>query len=186
MSVMRVIVAFPKLEDAKNMKHVLSRNGFDDILACNSAFQVISAANASDGGVVVCGYRLADMHYSELFGYLPREFSMLLVASPAKLEHCYSQEIVCLAMPFHSNELVGTVRMMTLDIARELQRKKRSKPAKRSAKEQNTIDSAKALLMERNQMTEDEAHKYIQKLSMDSGNNLVETAEMILLLRMEG
>ena len=48
--------------------------------------------------------------------------------------------------------------------------------------EQSTIDSAKALLMERNQMTEDEAHKYIQKISMDSGNNLVETAEMILLL----
>ena len=34
--------------------------------------------------------------------------------------------------------------------------------------------------MERNQMTENDAHKYIQKLSMDSGNNLVETAEMIL------
>ena len=29
-------------------------------------------------------------------------------------------------------------------------------------------------------MTEIDAHKYIQKLSMDSGNNLVETAEMIL------
>ena len=41
-------------------------------------------------------------------------------------------------------------------------------------------DSAKALLMERNHLSEEEAHKYIQKLSMDSGNNLVETAEMIL------
>lgn len=29
--------------------------------------------------------------------------------------------------------------------------------------------------MERNQMTENDAHKYIQKLSMDSGNNYVET-----------
>ena len=30
-------------------------------------------------------------------------------------------------------------------------------------------------------MTEEDAHKYIQKLSMDSGNNLVETAEMIMV-----
>ena len=30
--------------------------------------------------------------------------------------------------------------------------------------------------MERNQMTEDEAHHYIQKLSMDSATNMVETA----------
>lgn len=177
---MRIIVAFPKLEDAKNLKNVLNRNGFDDILACNSASQVISAANDSDGGVVVCGYKLTDMHYSELFGYLPREFSMLLVASPAKLEDCYSQEIVCLAMPIHSREFISTVHMMTMDIARELSRRKKRQPKKRSEEEQKIIDAAKALLMERNQMTESDAHRYIQKLSMDSGNNLVETAEMIL------
>jgi len=40
-------------------------------------------------------------------------------------------------------------------------------------KEQKSIDDAKALLMERNHLSEEEAHKYIQKLSMDSGNNLV-------------
>lgn len=177
---MRVIVAFPKWEDAKNIKNVLNRNGFDDILACNSAFQVISAANDSDGGVVVCGHKLTDMHYSELYGYLPREFSMLLVASPAKLQDCYSQDIVCLAMPIHSRELVSTVRMMTMDVARELKRNRRNLPKRRSPEEQKVIDAAKALLMERNQMTESEAHKYIQKLSMDSGTNLVETAEMIL------
>ena len=142
---MRIIVAFPKLEDAKNLKNVLIRNGFDDILACNSASQAIGTANESDGGVVICGYKLTDMHYSELYGFLPREFSMLLVASPGKLK-----------------------------------RRKKPLPKRRSATEQKVIDSAKALLMERNQMSEQEAHKYLQKLSMDSGNNLVETAEMIL------
>ena len=66
---MRVIVAFAKLDDAKKIKNVLNRSGFDDILACSSAYQVISAANDSDGGVVVCGYKLADMHYSEPVSY---------------------------------------------------------------------------------------------------------------------
>lgn len=177
---MRIIVAFPKLEDAKNLKNVLLRNGFDDILACNSASQVIGTANESDGGVVICGYKLTDMHYSELFGFLPREFSMLLVASPGKLQDCYSREIVCLATPIQTREFVSTVQMMTMDIARELKRRNKKRPKKRSAEEQKVIDEAKALLMERNQMTEQDAHKYIQKLSMDSGNNLVETAEMIL------
>ena len=177
---MRIIVAFPKLEDAKNLKSVLNRNGFDDIIACNNASQAISLANDSDGGIVVCGYKLTDMHYSELFGYLPREFTMLLVASPTKLQDCYSREIVCLAMPIHTREFVSTVQMMTMDLARELKRRQKKQPKKRTEKEQKVIDSAKALLMERNQMTENDAHKYIQKLSMDSGNNLVETAEMIL------
>ena len=69
---------------------------------------------------------------------------------------------------------------MTMDIARELKRRKKTQPKRRTAEEEKIINKAKALLMERNQMTENDAHKYIQKLSMDSGNNLVETAEMIL------
>lgn len=177
---MRILVAFPNLEDAKKIKKVLNRGGYEDILACNSASQVISVANDSDGGIVISGYKLPDMHYSELFGYLPREFSMLLVASPARLEDCYSREIVCLSMPVHSRELINTVHMMTMDLVRELKRRKKKLPKRRTIEEQKTIDAAKALLMERNQMTERDAHKYIQKLSMDSGNNLVETAEMIL------
>ena len=31
-------------------------------------------------------------------------------------------------------------------------------------------------------MTEEEAHRYLQKTSMDSGTNMVETAQMILML----
>lgn len=36
--------------------------------------------------------------------------------------------------------------------------------------------------MERNNMSEDEAHRYLQKSSMDSGTNLMETAQMILTI----
>ncbi len=175
-----IIIAFPKLDDAKKLKNVLNRNGYNDILACNSAYQVISAANESDGGVVLCGYRLTDMHYSELYNYLPREFRMLLVASPAKLEECLIGDIMCLSMPVHTDELVNTLELMFMELTHSLRRQQKYLPKKRTEQEKRTIDKAKALLMERNHMSEEEAHKYIQKLSMDSGNNLVETAEMIL------
>ena len=55
----------------------------------------------------------------------------------------------------------------------------------RSAEEQHIIDRAKSLLIERNHMTESEAHRYMQKCSMDSGTNLVETAQMVLTLLTE-
>lgn len=179
--ILRIIVAFPQLNDAKNLKNVLKRNGYDDILACNSASQVISAANESDGGVVLCGYRLADMYYRELYGYLPREFCMLLIASPAKLQECSIGNIMCLAMPIHTHELISTLETMLIELHRPRKRTLRPQPKKRTEQEQKIIDAAKALLMERNHLSEEEAHKYIQKLSMDSGNNLVETAEMILI-----
>ena len=42
------------------------------------------------------------------------------------------------------------------------------------------MDRAKAILLERNQMTEEEAHRYLQKTSMDNGTSFTETAQMIL------
>ena len=45
--------------------------------------------------------------------------------------------------------------------------------------------NAKILLMERNHLSEEEAHRYIQKSSMDNGTNMVETAQMILTLLFE-
>ena len=55
-------------------------------------------------------------------------------------------------------------------------------PAARSDADRKLIEDAKALLIARNHMTEEEAHRYLQKSSMDSGTNLVETAQMLLAL----
>ena len=64
-------------------------------------------------------------------------------------------------------------------------RKEKSGPKKRTKEEQNYINNAKWLLMERNHLTEEEAFRYLQKTSMDSGTNMVETAQMILLMMVE-
>jgi response regulator NasT len=61
-------------------------------------------------------------------------------------------------------------------------KKMRARPRKRSKEEQDVIDRAKELLMERNGLTEEEAHRYIQKSSMDNGTGVVETAGMIMSL----
>ena len=50
----------------------------------------------------------------------------------------------------------------------------------RGEEEKKILWEAKAVLMERNHMTEEEAHRYIQKCSMDSGTSLTETAQMVL------
>ena len=47
--------------------------------------------------------------------------------------------------------------------------------------ETKIIDEAKAMLMERNGMSEPEAFRYIQKNSMDFGRTMVESAQMILM-----
>ena len=52
--------------------------------------------------------------------------------------------------------------------------------SQRSDEEKEIILKAKALLMEKRSMTEPEAHRYMQKRSMDSGFKLISTARLIL------
>lgn len=176
-----IIIAFPKIEDANSIKNALVRNGYEINATCTTGAQVITTANELDDGIVICGYRFSDMHYSELNNYLPKGFEMLLIASATKLEECTDNNIVCLSMPIKMQDLLNTLQMMSYNYSRR-KKKDKEKPKPRSEEDKAIINKAKLVLMERNNMTEEEAHRYIQKNSMDSGTNMVEMAEMILSL----
>ena len=165
-----VIVAFSKPEDAKNIKNILVRNGFQVNSACTSGAQALSLTEDLSSGIIVCGYRLTDMLFTELYEYMPKDFSMLMISSPSKWATSMPEDIVCLPME------------MMVQAQTRRRRKQRQQPKQRSGEEQRVIDQAKSLLMERNNMTEEEAHRYIQKCSMDSGTNLIETAQMVISL----
>lgn len=175
-----IIVAFPKLEDAKKLRKLLIKNGYDVNMVCDSGAQIASAVNHLDGGIVICGYKFKDMHYSEINDYLPECFQMLLLASPAKLAEC-NGGIMSLAMPFRMQDLLDTLETMMIQYNR-WRKKQKNKPGVRTESDKKVITAAKELLMERNNMTESEAHRYIQKISMDSAVKMAETAQMIIEL----
>ena len=177
-----IIVALPKLEDAKGIKNVLVRNGFHVIAVCTTGAQTISQADELNDGIVICGYKLTDMVYSGLRECLPSAFTMLLVASDHLLCECSGTGIVCLSMPLKVHDLISTVGMLAEETERR-RRKARLTPKMRNTEEKAIIQEAKKLLMVRNHLTEEEAHRYLQKTSMESGTNMVETASMVLALR---
>lgn len=176
-----IIVAFPKLEDAKKIKNLLVKSGYQVTAVCTSGAQALAQADALHDGIILCGYKLTDMLYSELHQNLPPGFELLLAASKGILMECEDRDVVSLAMPFSVRDLIDTVEMLRSSV--EYKRKKRrEKPKRRNPEEAALINEAKQLLMERNNMTEEEAHRYIQKTSMDNGTGMVETAQMILTL----
>lgn len=178
---MNIIVVFPKLEDAKNIRNALVKNGFLVPAICTTGAQVLQRADELGSGIVVSGYSFSDMIYSELQADLPQEFEMLLVASQRRLEECRGANLMCVSIPIKLHDLINTLNMMQEARARR-DRRSASKPRPRSERDTIIIRQAKELLMARNNMTESEAHRYIQKCSMDNGTNMVETAKMVLSL----
>lgn len=173
-----IIVAFPKMENAKSIKNILVKNGFQVSAVCSAGTQALQHADMLEEGIVVCAGRLQDMMYTQLREYLPPHFKMLVVLSANQQEEDTRDNVVFLTMPLKVYELTGTLEMMCGDLVRR--RKRKSGPPRRSENDRKMIQKAKEVLMARNHMTEEEAHRYMQKSSMDSGNGLVETAQMIL------
>ena len=176
-----VIVLFPKMDDAQNIRNFLVRSGISVVGVCTSGAQALHYTDELDDGIIVCGYKFTDMMYSELHEYLPSHFEMLLVASQHLLQNCMDNDIVCVTMPIKAHDLINTISMMSQTITRR-RKKLNQKPKGRSGEDKKILTEAKALLMDRNNMTEEEAHRYIQKSSMDTGTNMVETAQMVLTL----
>jgi len=179
--VTNIVVAFSKPEDAKSIKNILMRNGFQVVAVCTSGAQALSCLEDLNGGIVVSGYRFEDMMFQELKECMPKGFEMLLVASRSHAGELDLKDLVYLPMPLKVHDLVTTLEMMC-QAQSQKKKRMRQKPTERNKEEQQLIVQAKALLMERNHMTESEAHRYIQKCSMDSGTNMVETAQMVISL----
>lgn len=174
-----IIIALPKIEDARSIRAILNKNGFNVTAVCTTGTQVLSQIDDWNDGIIICGYKLTDMMYSGLHECLSEGFDMLLMASGNVMPDCLDNNIVCLLKPFKVYDLVNTVSMMREAVIRRRKRA-RQQPRVRNVKEMALIEEAKRILMNRNNMSEEEAHRYIQKCSMDSGTNMAETAQMVL------
>ena len=184
-TVSNIVIAFPKQEVAQNVKKILSQSGYSVQAVCTTGAQTLNSINNLESGILICGCRFIDMMYAEIYEYLPSEFQMLLIASASSIQEREISNIVSLVLPMKVHELLQTVEMMEGEIRRRRKRM-RQRPKVRSEEDQKVIQKAKGLLMERNGFSEEEAHRYIQKRSMDNGTELVEVSQMILSLMQEG
>ena len=129
-------------------------------------------------GVIISGYRMTDMPYTDILDNVEGRFEMLLVTSKQKLLED-NRGVAMVEMPIKVRDFLNSVELMQNNIYAKLRRKKRV-VHQRTEEEQSVIDEAKSVLMEKNNMSENEAHRYIQKSAMDSGRTMVETAISVL------
>ena len=176
-----IVVVFPRIEDARGIRNLLVRSGFSVHAVCTTGAQAVNSVEDLSDGIVISGYKLTDMMYRELKECLPAGFEMLLLATRSHLAECETEDLACLSMPLKVHELVDMVHAL-IRVCERNRKKRREEPRERTAEERMLIEQAKARLMEKRRMTEMQAHKYLQKCSMDSGRSVVETAQMILLL----
>ncbi len=176
-----IIVAMPKHDDSDRIADIIKHSDiWEEVFICDTGSEVLRKIEDMNISLVVCTRKLRDMGYEELYDYLPASVNMLLLSKDVNTE-LFSSNIIILQMPFKQLDLINSIRMLEPEGYRRIGRR----PPPRSGTDKQTIDEAKLLLMNRNNMTEPEAYRYLQKNSMDMGRTLTETARMILALNSE-
>ena len=172
----KVIVAFESDKSCRRIKDILEAAGTASCIVCRSSAEVKRVVNKLHITAVVFGYKFPDESAEDLFDDLPASCAMLLVAPRSLLELCENEDIFKLAAPVSKGDLAASVRLL-LQMGRRLEKFVRPR---RSDEERSVISEAKAVLMGRNGMTEEQAHRFLQKRSMDTGAKLIQTAQMVL------
>ena len=141
-----------------------------------SGAEVIRAIKKMEGGIVICGYKLSDMSFACLADSLNGSAMLLIIGSPSQLEYCHSDDVFILPAPASRSDLIASVRML---IQMEQKYLKLTLP-QRNKEDELLLEKAKEFLIDKNRMTEAQAHKFIQKKSMDGGSTMTETARLII------
>lgn len=175
-----IIVVFPKADDSLAIRNLLTRNGFNVVGNYTTGSSAINRADNLGEGIIVTGYKLTDMLYSDIVENVGDHFQVILLASRERLQN-EKLGVATLEMPLKVRDLLNSVEMMQEQILVK-RHKKVSKSFKRTPEEQAVIDNAKKALMKVQNLTEEEAHRYLQKNAMDSGCTMVEIAKMVLVM----
>lgn len=172
----RVVVAFANGEAQRRILRMLESAGCVPAGCFYTGADVIRTVRKLGGAIVVCGFKLRDMTAPDLARNLLGVGVLLVVSSPVNLFDCEGANLLKLPTPAARADFFAS-----LDMLRQLERTAlRPPPPQRKEADQRLIQRAKALLMDRNHMTEGEAHRFLQKRSMDTGGRMAETAQWVI------
>jgi len=174
----RIVIAI--LDDAtrSSVADIITKSGMRVRAQVRSGADATRAVKDMGGGVVICSPRLLDISADALCERLGEEAYFLVVGHPAVLAQMDSEEIFKLMLPVKSSELIGSVRILSQLDERRMDEALR--PKKKTVNDRAIVNEAKEYLTEERGMTEAEAHRFLQKRSMDLRVPVTEVARTIL------
>lgn len=164
-----IIVAYPKKDIALKMRSFLVSEGFNVSHVCALGSSVLSIAGDLCEGVVVCAAVLSDMSASNLAQQLPVGFDVISISKNGKED--YTGNLINMPMPLHRDDFLQTVSVLVST---------RSSFNRYDRNDSELLSTAKLILMNSKDITESQAHKYLQKESMRTGKKILDLAKEII------
>ncbi|MCM1285031.1 MAG: ANTAR domain-containing protein [Acetobacter sp.] len=164
-----IIIAYPVKDVALQLRSMIENEGYHVSYICACGATVLNIAQRMNEGVIVCASILSDMGAGVLAENLPVGFDVVALSKNGV--ESYMGNLISLPLPVNRSEFLNTIAILVSS---------RSGFTRRKDNENEIISDAKTILMNNNDITEMQAHKYLQKESMKSGKKMVELAKEII------
>ena len=171
----QIILAFSKDETAVRFKRMLDGSGFEVRGVAHSAAELLRMLSHIEEVLVIMGYKLRDGTLEDIFDALRPGQKLMSIVKAERQDMIENEEIFVLPLPVGREQLISAIEVFLGVI-----QKAAGRSTNRSEEDEKVIDRAKLYLMEKYRMTEQQAHRFIQKRSMDTGSRFVDTARQIL------
>ena len=168
----RIIIASAAHSNREQLSRLLASSGYAVFRLCASASELRRALNECEDAVVILAGAMPDLKPDELQWDWGGRVHILLIGKPELLEACESKEVFRLALPSTGQAVTGAVEMLTQLHQMRL--------PKRSADDKNVVEQAKRLMMEKQKLSEEEAHKLLQQYAMNHSMKMADYAAQIL------
>jgi two-component system, response regulator PdtaR len=180
-----VIIAFSNPLLSTWITTDLNRGGYTVEYSCKTVNEVARVADYCSSLVVVSGFQFAEMTALDLRDLLDGRLELITIVLPHQRDLVVRQDMKILTYPVNPIEVISAVEeaersaaMRAVIPAFRGDEKKRS--TERTTEDKLLILKSKEKLMDEMQMTESQAHRFLQKYSMDRGLKLIDAARMVL------
>ena len=164
-----IIIGFSSDKICSNIINILNKNGISYDCVCKTGASLRKSCSYYENGIILCQTSFIDEPTYNIVQDFYKDFIFLIIGNIDKLS-LYDNNIVY--------KLVTPVKQEDIINALDLAFYKNSENIKE--KNNKIINKAKELLMLNNNFTETNAHKYIQKKSMDTGKKSIDIAKLII------
>ena len=158
-----IIIAYPNKEVALRLRALLVGEGLRVSHIC------ALGSSEKDAGVIICASLLRDMGAGTLAEQLPADFDVVALSKNGKTE--YMGNLITLTLPLDRQEFLQTVAVLVSS---------KSSFTRRKEADEDLISNAKLVLMNTQDMTELQAHRFLQKESMRTGLKITDLAQKII------
>lgn len=181
-----VILALNNTKGAELLSKLITNAGHNVLDVCKSGSEALRVARRLQPNLLIVNYDLPDTTGLEIARIIAEDqISTVLVLVNSSQRQYFEKinkiyDITCIVKPFKKLDLLNTIQILLRNNRKIRELEYEVNHLKNRIEAKKIIDKAKYVLINMEKMHEDEAHRLIQKTSMDTGIPMKEVAEKIL------